>query len=302
MTAGLASECWASCQPPARENTVRPQDFLLIIQQAQEDLKVAQELPLAQINVDGFAALAALLVAWATGTEAKVPGRIGARIAVFVVALAVLLAVTGWLFGDLLSLWLALPTSLINRKPGKQPDEERRVQGAGAQKQSPGREAVPADRRRQRHEDGPRHYRRREVPPALNVRRRTDVRGGDADDAEQRPGEHGHSPLSVWSTPLSTFVLRTSLDNLALAVVAVWIYQRSRGSLLPVLVLLIETSVVAWAVFALSAPRFYPSGWLDLMVAGLHCAFALGLLLQGRMWRRPMEMPQTRSDAKGRGA
>jgi len=86
-------------------------------------------------------------------------------------------------------------------------------------------------------------------------------------------------------------VLRTSLDSLALAVVAVWIYQRSRGVLLPVLVLLIETSVVSHAVFVWSAPQIHPSGRPDLFMAGLHCALALVLLLQGRMWRRPNNRP-----------
>ena len=67
-------------------------------------------------------------------------------------------------------------------------------------------------------------------------------------------------PASTWSDPLSqlvlgfshpfdSYVVRSCLGALASGVVGVWILQRSRVSLLPVLVFLSETTVVSWAVF-----------------------------------------------------
>jgi hypothetical protein len=290
----------------------------------------------AQVNVDGFAVLAALLVARASDTEGKVQGRISARIVVFVVALAVLLAMTGWLFGDPASLWLALPTCLfvafalsgayspsVALRDLVRPLLHRRASAAawavallawpllGAVGIAASHIGAPAN------VQGEWYFPASIVPGAVFMAlpvaigwygfaaRRLLLRTSALNAAllvGLLPWLAVVLPLSVWSTPLSTFVLRTSLDGLALAVVAVWIYQRSRGSLLPVLVLLIETNVVAWAVFVWSAPRIYPSGRRDLIMAGLHCAFALGLLLQGRMWRRPMALPQTRSGAERRSA
>jgi hypothetical protein len=289
----------------------------------------------AQVNVDGFAVLAALLVAWATDTEAKVPGRIGARIAVFVVASAALLAVAGWLGGDLFSLWLALPTSLFIAfalSAAYSPTVALRdlvrpllrlggsavawavallawpllgavgiaVSRIGAPTNVQGEWVFPASVFVWAVVTA--------LPAAIGwygfAARRLLLRTSALNTAllvGLLPWLAVVLPLSAWSTPLSTFVLRTSLDSLALAVVTVWVFQRSRGVLLPVLVLLIETSVVSHAVFVWSAPQIYPSGRPDLIVAGLHCAFALVLILQGRMWRRPMAMPQTRSGAEGRG-
>jgi hypothetical protein len=290
----------------------------------------------AQVNVDGFAVLAALLAAWASDTGAKVPGRIGARIAAFVAASAALLAVAGWLGGDLFSLWLALPTSLIIAfalSAAYSPsvalrDLVRPLLGLRASAAAwivallawplLGAAAIAAS-----HIGAPANVQGGWVfsasillwavltalPAAIGwygfAARRLLLRTSALNTAllvGLLPSLAVVLPLSVWSSPVSTFVLRTSLDSLALAVVAVWVYQRSRGALLPVLVLLIETSVVAWAVFVWSAPRIYPSGRPDLIAAGLHCAFAFGLLLQGRMWHRPMAVSQTMSDAEGQSA
>jgi hypothetical protein len=102
-------------------------------------------------------------------------------------------------------------------------------------------------------------------------------------------------PMSIWSGPLNqlvlgfshpldSYVVRSSLGALAVGVVAVWVYQRSRGSLLPVLLFLSETMIVSWAVFVWSGPRWALS--LSSLMVGLHCLVALALIVQGRMWRR----------------
>lgn len=104
-------------------------------------------------------------------------------------------------------------------------------------------------------------------------------------------------PMSVWSGPvnelvlgfshpLDSYVVRSSLGALAVGIVAVWVYQRSRGSLLPVLVLLSETTIVSWAVFIWSGPRWALSDNFSWFMVGLHCLLALALVVQGRMWRR----------------
>jgi hypothetical protein len=76
-------------------------------------------------------------------------------------------------------------------------------------------------------------------------------------------------------------------SDLALAIVAVWLFQRGRGSIWPVLVLLAtgESSVllINWAGNGFG--RWYDSTWTALVVA--EAAFAAALVIVGRMWRAP---------------
>ena len=77
--------------------------------------------------------------------------------------------------------------------------------------------------------------------------------------------------------------------GLTLAVVAVWIFQRARGSVLPVLLLAASTSsflLLNWDGGAFGAGSFYGI-WIALVTA--EAALAAGLVLQGRMWRAPRE-------------
>lgn len=104
-------------------------------------------------------------------------------------------------------------------------------------------------------------------------------------------------PASIWSDPLSqlvlgfshpfdSYVVRSCLGALASGVVGIWILQRSRRSLLPVLVFLSETTVVSWAVFVWAGPRFGLGDGLSWLMVGLHWLLAVVLIVQGAMWRR----------------
>ena len=104
-------------------------------------------------------------------------------------------------------------------------------------------------------------------------------------------------PASIWSDPLNqlvlgfshpfdSYVVRSCLGALAIGVVGVWILQRSRPSLLPVLVFLSETTIVAWAVFVWAGTRFGFGDGLSWLMVGLHWLLAVVLIVQGRMWRR----------------
>lgn len=282
------------------------------------------------VITDGFAVLAALLVAWASDAEPKVPSRTGARIAVFFVAMIAYLAVTGWLY----EAWvLALPTSLFTALA---------LSGAWSPTESLRELVRPLLRLRASSAAwavallawpllGALAIAASHIGAPANVHGEWDfparfIPGGVLVALPAAIGWYGFAarrlllrtsalntalligllpwlavlvPRSIWSNPLvGTYGLRTSLDALAFAVIALWVYRRSRGSLLPVFVLLLEMTIVAWAVFAWSAPRIYRSGGQDLIIVGLHCALALGLVLQGRMWRRPT----TGSGAEGQGA
>jgi hypothetical protein len=104
-------------------------------------------------------------------------------------------------------------------------------------------------------------------------------------------------PASIWSDPLNqlvlgfshpfdSYVVRSCLGALAIGVVGVWIFQRSRPSLLPVLIFLSETTIVSWAVFVWAGPRLGLGDSLSWLMVGLHCLLAGALIFQGRMWRR----------------
>jgi hypothetical protein len=274
--------------------------------------------------------LGALLVAWASDAAPKVPGRTGARIAVFLVTLIAFLAVTGWVYGG----WaLALPTAVftavalsgawsptISLRDLVRPLLRLRASAAawvvallawpllGALTIAASHIGAPANVRGET--DFPAAFIPWGVLAALptaigwygfaarRLLRRTSA-VSTALLVGLLPCIAVLVPRSIWGTPLiSVYGLRTSLDALAFAIVALWVCQRSRESLLPVFVLLAETAIVAWAVFVWSAPRIWGSDRQDLIAVGLHSAFALVLLLQGHMWRRPT----MGSDAEGRGA
>jgi hypothetical protein len=104
-------------------------------------------------------------------------------------------------------------------------------------------------------------------------------------------------PASIWSDPVSrlvlgfshpfdSYVVRSCLGALASGVVGVWILQRSRPSLLPVLVFLSETTIVSWAVFVWAGTRFGLGDGVSWLMVGLHWLIAVVLIAQGRMWRR----------------
>jgi hypothetical protein len=282
------------------------------------------------VITDGFAVLGALLVAWASDAAPKVTGRTGARIAVFLVTLIAFLAVTGWVYGA----WvLALPTAVftavalsgawsptISLRDLVRPLLRLHASTAawlvallawpllGALTIAASHIGAPAN------VHGESFLPASIIPWGFLVALPTAI--GWYGFAARRllrrtsavntallvgllPWIAVFAPRSIWSTPLvGDYGLRTSLDAFAFAIVALWVYQRSRDSLLPVFVLLAETAIVAWAVFAWSAPRIWGSDRQDLIAVGLHSAFALVLLLQGRMWRRPT----MGSDAEARGA
>lgn len=103
------------------------------------------------------------------------------------------------------------------------------------------------------------------------------------------PASIRSDPLSQlvlgFTHPLDSYVVRSCLEALASGVVGVWILQRSRQSLLPVLVFLSETTVVWWAVLILAGPRFGLGEGLSWPIVGLHWLLAAALIVQGRMWR-----------------
>jgi hypothetical protein len=94
-------------------------------------------------------------------------------------------------------------------------------------------------------------------------------------------------PLILWSSPPGDYLIVTLLNATGLAAVAVWVFQRSQGSLVPVGLFLLEANAVPLVVL-LWSPRLLGSepGSRYLMV-GLLCALALVLAVEGRMWRRP---------------
>jgi hypothetical protein len=74
--------------------------------------------------------------------------------------------------------------------------------------------------------------------------------------------------------------------DLAFAVVAVWLFQRARGSVWPVLMLVATTEsilLINWAGNGFG--QWYDSSWTALVIA--EAAFAAALVLLGRMWRGP---------------
>ena len=104
-------------------------------------------------------------------------------------------------------------------------------------------------------------------------------------------------PASIWSDPLNqlvlgfshpfdSYVIRSCLGALAVGVVGIWILQRSRPGLLPVLVFLSETTIVSWAVFVWAGTRFGLGDGLSWLMVGLHWLLAVVLVVQGRMWRQ----------------
>jgi hypothetical protein len=88
---------------------------------------------------------------------------------------------------------------------------------------------------------------------------------------------------SLWSAPL----LITLAQLCAASVVAIWLYLRSEGSLLPLLL----TEALAYPAY-LAAALYAGTGLaraeaFDYLYRGLQCALAIGLIFSGRMWQRP---------------
>ena len=94
-------------------------------------------------------------------------------------------------------------------------------------------------------------------------------------------------PLSIWSTPLDSFVLQTVLHAIVVAVVGLWVLRRSPASLLPITAFLVLAYAVPSLVVFWAGPRFAVGESVDWLILGLHWALALALIVQGRMWRRP---------------
>jgi hypothetical protein len=99
-------------------------------------------------------------------------------------------------------------------------------------------------------------------------------------------------PLSLRWGDFAPFATRTLLSEFAVAIVAVWVYQRSAGSLLPVAVVLTGAYTAPSIVYFWSGPRFAMGNGLNYLIAGLECLLALGLAVQGRMWRTPEPEPR----------
>jgi hypothetical protein len=94
-------------------------------------------------------------------------------------------------------------------------------------------------------------------------------------------------PLSIWSTPLDSFVLQTVLHAIVVAVVGLWVLRRSPASLLPITAFLVLAYAVPSLVVFWAGPRFAVGESVDWLILGLHWALALALIVQGRMWRWP---------------
>ena len=90
----------------------------------------------------------------------------------------------------------------------------------------------------------------------------------------------------------------TIVEGLAVAVVAVWLFQRARGSVWPVLFLVAANAsalLLNWAGDGFGGGDY--STWVAVVVAEVLVAAALVVL--GRMWLRPQGFPDE-PQAKGR--
>jgi hypothetical protein len=104
--------------------------------------------------------------------------------------------------------------------------------------------------------------------------------------------------LVTWATALGwtglaePFFLSRLAGSAAAALVAVWILERSRGSLLPVWLLgaLLPVSKGA-AFFLVSVDVVARADTLEQVFAFLQVALAGALVFAGRMWRRPVDAP-----------
>lgn len=97
--------------------------------------------------------------------------------------------------------------------------------------------------------------------------------------------------IALRSSPVNATVLLVLLEAFAVAIVAVWAYQRSRGSLVPVLLFLIESNVTLTLVWLWSGPRFNNGDQPSYLMVALNGLLALAFVAQGRMWRRPDQAP-----------
>jgi len=94
-------------------------------------------------------------------------------------------------------------------------------------------------------------------------------------------------PVGAWDHYSSPFVPLSLLQQLAIAIVAVWLYLRSRGSLLPVVLLFAVSSAVSTAVAIWLGAGRGPDYAATFSLLLPEAIFALVLVMQGRMWRRP---------------
>jgi hypothetical protein len=294
-------------------------------------------LTVTQLNPDGFAVLAAVLVAWSCAEGERMPGRPAVRAVVFVLAFVALLALQTWGFSDVASVVLVAPTALFTAfalsgtfagmpalRELARPLARLRASAAAwlvallawpllcAIAIAASFIGAPAGV----HGGGDWFPPRfvigvlvTSLPAAIawyGFAARRLLRSLSALEGALLVGLAPWLavvlPLSVWSSPLHAFVLRTSLAAFALGVIAVWVLQRSRGSVVPVLLLLAAADLAPLVVRALSAPRVLGDGGSARLVAA-EVAFALVLALQGRMWRRPAtETAAASPPSGGRGA
>ena len=105
-------------------------------------------------------------------------------------------------------------------------------------------------------------------------------------------------PLLARESHLGWFIPLSVLSTLAAAIVAVWVYERSRGSLLPVTMFLIAVDTVPIVVVVWAGDRFGNGAGLDDLLLGAHCLLALVLVLRGGMWRRPESRRLDRSQVR----
>jgi hypothetical protein len=291
------------------------------------------------VDIDGYALLAALLVAWAGDVGPKAPRRRGRRIAVFAVALLACLWITWWTYGGSTLRVASIPSALIISfalaayfsptaalRGISSPLLRLRaswsayaiallawplIGGAGILVSRLG-SAGPAMTRG----DG--------SPSVIHIL--LGALGSSLVTAlPTTMGWYGFAakrllgslsplvtalvvgpltwlailiPFSAWSGLFHWFLPLTLLRAFAAAVVALWVYKRSRGSLVPVAVFFVAVGTMPIAELLWAGERFrHGAGFDDLVLAG-QCLLALLLAIQGRMWRRP-ESPRRRSRQVG---
>jgi len=106
-------------------------------------------------------------------------------------------------------------------------------------------------------------------------------------------------PVGAWDHYSSPFVPLFLLQQLALAIVAVWLYLRSKGSLLPVVLLFAVSNAVSTAVAIWLGAGRGPDYATTLALLTLEGLLALVLVMQGRMWRRPPPHEDADADLVG---
>jgi len=106
-------------------------------------------------------------------------------------------------------------------------------------------------------------------------------------------------PVGAWDHYSSPFVPLSLLQQLAIAIVAVWLYLRSRASLLPVVLLFAVSGAVSTAVAIWLGAGRGPDYATTLSLLLLEAIFALVLVMQGRMWRRPPPHEDADADLVG---